>query len=119
MNNQLTDITRIFIVTCLLLLILSGIAMAVIPTLKPIKTFTQYYLCRITAALKIGTTDCNRLATVIIAAPKQTDMRAIGADDPKGLQLFFSNHNIAENIYAHRTNSPERAKIYTVNFNGI
>ena len=81
-------------------------------TMKPIRVFITYYSCRILSYPNILNIDCNNLPTVSITLPKFTDANILGAEDPAELDLFFKNHTIGKHIYAHRTNSPKRAKIY-------
>ena len=93
-----------------------GIAMLILimlsTTMRPIRVFVTYYGCRVISYPNILDIDCDKLPTVFVALPKFTDANHLGAENPIELDLFFKNHNIGTHIYAHRTNSPSRAKIY-------
>lgn len=95
-----------------LLIIFAIFLLFTVKTLEPIRIFTTYYLCRVIDTMPIYDQDCDSLPTVRIAQPKTTDALQLGAYDPEELRLFFQNHTIEKHIYAHRTNSPERARLY-------
>ena len=81
-------------------------------TFLPIRVFVSYYTCRVLSYSNLTELNCNTLPTVSISLPKLTDANQLGAEDPMELALFFENHEIDRHIYAHRTNSPDRAHIY-------
>ena len=98
-----------------LLLVLGIIAFLLVMltnTMRPIRVFISYYACRVISYSNIFDIGCDNLPTVLIALPKHTDANSLGVENPIELDIFFKNHDILSHIYAHRTNSPERAKIY-------
>lgn len=81
-------------------------------TFRPIRVFVSYYTCKVLSYSNLVELNCNTLPTIAVILPKLTDANQLGAEDPMALALFFENHEIDPHIYAHRTNSPDRANIY-------
>ena len=81
-------------------------------TMEPIRVFITYYSCRILSFPNIFDIDCNKLPTVSVTLPKLTNANDLGTEDPIELDMFFTNYDIENHIYVHRTNSPSRAKVY-------
>ncbi|OUR92817.1 hypothetical protein A9Q81_15565 [Gammaproteobacteria bacterium 42_54_T18] len=105
---SIRHVKKILLAIIILILLLISVS----NTMKPIRVFVAYYSCRILSYPNILNIDCNKLPTVSVTLPKLTDANSLGAEDPAELDLFFKNHTIGKHIYAHRTNSPKRAKIY-------
>jgi len=103
---------NVLAISLMLFLALQAIVVLYIPTFKPVKTFITYYGCKIIEISAMVNTNCDTLPTITIQPPRRKNALMIGADDPLELRLFFQTSSVPEHIYAHRTNSAERARLY-------
>ncbi|PCJ32785.1 MAG: hypothetical protein COA99_16255 [Moraxellaceae bacterium] len=105
-------ITHISLIINCILLVLVPLAVLTIKTLKPIEVFSEYYICRISTYFGRDINDCHKLPTVKTIPPANANAHELGAIDPPELKDFFLRYRLPKHIYAHRTNSPQRANIY-------
>ncbi|WP_434360719.1 hypothetical protein NF212_08685 [Parasalinivibrio latis] len=102
---------RPLIISFVFLIILFQLVM-LIPTLKPIKVFSTYYVCRVVEVFGMGV-ECSTLPTVKVMPPVKTDAITLGVEEPRELEIFFNNYTLPGHVYAHRTNSEQRARVYS------
>lgn len=79
--------------------------------MRPMRVFVVYYSCKIVEQLGLTQT-CNQLPVVAVLENGKPDADLYGIEDPLALTLFFERYKLPGHVYAHRTNSPERAKLY-------
>ncbi len=107
-KNIISLSNKVLLVLAIIMLLLIMIS----NTMIPIRVFISYYACRVISYPNIFDIDCDNLSTVLVVLPKRTDANHLGTESPIELDFFFKNHDIGSHIYAHRTNSPDRAKTY-------
>lgn len=94
-----------------LLIFISVLILLSFDKLRPIRVFAVYSSCKVVE--KVGlVASCDQLPVVTILEQGKLDADSYGVEDPLALSLFFERYRIPEHVYAHRTNSPERAKTY-------
>lgn len=108
--SKIAVLTSLASVTFAALLTLSAIH--TIDKLKPMSVFLSYYSCRIQGYVLHDEERCVRLPTVSVNLPEYVNAQQLGAPDPLALQVFFQTNGVDDHIYAHRTNSPERIRLY-------
>ncbi|WP_114766747.1 hypothetical protein [Vibrio rhodolitus] len=79
--------------------------------MRPIRVFASYYGCKIAEKVSIAT-HCTNLPVIAILEQGKPNADIYGIEDPIALSLFFERYTLPDHVYAHRTNSPARAKLY-------